>query len=331
MTLTDETRPLAAGAVAPTTEPLVTVVICVYNAGRYLRPSIKSVLAQTHRNLEILIIDDGSTDGCIDTIADLTDPRIRLLRQENSGKPAALNRALRELRGEFFAIHDADDLSHPTRIAEQLAALQADPSLAAVFAGFELLLDDRRVAPTFTPRSPEQCRADIDALRMPAHDATAMFRTKLVRNLRYEESLALGEGRDFILQVGERHPLAVVGACLYSYRVHDDSITVREDGRRDHYDLEVARRAFERRGRPAPAPDAIPRSRSKRHMLVAHWMDSVANLREARRWGEAWRTAWACVWFGGGRPYFWRPLAYAVAPLWLLRRYRRRRMGGGES
>jgi len=306
-------------------EPLVTVVICVYNAGRFLRPSVESVLAQTHRNLEVLIIDDGSTDGCIETIRDLTDPRIRLLHQENRGKPAALNRALAELRGEYFAIHDADDLSHPTRVAEQVAALRADPSLAGVFCGFELILGERRVAPTFAPRTPQQCRADIEALRMPAHDATVMFRTSAVRGLRYEESLALGEGRDFILQVGERFPLAVVGACLYGYRIHDDSITVRNDARREHFDLQVARRACERRGMPPPLPGAIPRSRGKRDMLVAHWMNSVANLRGAGRLRDAWRTAWECVRYGRGRPACWKPLAYAIAPLGLLRWYRGRR------
>ena len=68
---------------------LVTVVICVYNAGAFLRPSVESILSQTYQNLEVILVDDGSTDGCFSAINDLSDPRMRILRQENRGKPAA--------------------------------------------------------------------------------------------------------------------------------------------------------------------------------------------------------------------------------------------------
>src|SRR5688572_5582249 len=86
-------------------EPLVSVIICTYNAGNYLRDSITSVLSQTHRNLEILIVDDGSTDGSVEAAHDaINDERVRWLRQDNAGKPVALNRALNEVRGEYYAI-----------------------------------------------------------------------------------------------------------------------------------------------------------------------------------------------------------------------------------
>lgn len=103
-------------------KPLVSILISVYNAGGYLRPSVQSILSQTYSNLEILIIDDGSTDHCMDTIADLKDPRIRVISQENAGKAVALNRALAVLSGEFYAIQDADDVSYPTRIERQVRA-----------------------------------------------------------------------------------------------------------------------------------------------------------------------------------------------------------------
>src|SRR3954468_10176203 len=89
--------------------PLVTVVMCVYNAGEYLRPSLLSIINQTYRNLDILIIDDGSTDGCFGSVQDLlADERVRVIYQENATKPVAFNRALDQIRGEFYAIQDAD-------------------------------------------------------------------------------------------------------------------------------------------------------------------------------------------------------------------------------
>ena len=74
--------------------PLVSVLIPVYNAGEYLRPALKSIIEQTYSNLEIIVIDDGSTDACIDTITDVKDSRIRIVSQENAGKSAALNYGL---------------------------------------------------------------------------------------------------------------------------------------------------------------------------------------------------------------------------------------------
>ena len=119
--------------------PLVTIVMCVYNAGEYLRPSLLSVVGQTYRNLDILIVDDGSTDGCFESIQDLlSDVRIRITRQANAGKPVAFNRALDMIRGEFYAIQDADDISHPDRIEKQVRAFLDKPELAAVFCGNSL-------------------------------------------------------------------------------------------------------------------------------------------------------------------------------------------------
>ena len=76
--------------------PLVTVIIPVFNAGAYLRPAVESIINQTYSNLEIIIIDDGSTDNCINTITDIIkqDSRVLLISQKNAGKAAALNRAV---------------------------------------------------------------------------------------------------------------------------------------------------------------------------------------------------------------------------------------------
>src|SRR3954453_5720186 len=91
-------------------KPLVSVVIASYNAGDDLRAAVRSVLRQTYQNIEVLLVDDGSTDGSVDRLVEqVTDPRVRVLRQENGGRAAALNRALQEIRGEFYATQDADD------------------------------------------------------------------------------------------------------------------------------------------------------------------------------------------------------------------------------
>ena len=111
--------------------PLVSVLIPTFNAGEYLRPALQSILSQTYSNLEIFIIDDGCTDGCIKTIKDIESNRMHILHQKNLGKASALNNALEIIKGDYWIIQDADDLSYPERVREQLVELINNQNLAA--------------------------------------------------------------------------------------------------------------------------------------------------------------------------------------------------------
>jgi hypothetical protein len=109
--------------------PPITVLMPVYNGADYLAESIATILRQTLREFEFLIINDGSKDGSQAILEDYADrdPRIRLVQQENMGLAATLNRGLAMARGEFVARQDQDDLSAPERLARQLAHMQANP------------------------------------------------------------------------------------------------------------------------------------------------------------------------------------------------------------
>lgn len=312
------------------TDPLVSVVVCTYNAGDYLVGALRSIVRQTHRNLDVLVIDDGSTDGSVEAAkAVIDDPRVRWLYQENAGKPTALNWALREVKGEFYAIQDADDLSYPNRIERLVAAMRAHPEVAAVYSGHDLILDGRRVAPQFRAQSPETCRRDIERFAMPAHDPTGMYRMSMVRGLEYDTDLRVGQGYDYILRVGERWPMLVVGECLYSYRVHASSITRCDPGRRQRLVREVIRRACERRGIPF---EEQPVSKHRLHggvaaaqdnNLAAQFIQSALDQRRERRRLGAVRTGLQCARLHPLDPHYHKALIYALSPWWLIRRLRR--------
>ena len=311
----------------------VTVIICVYNAAGHLLPCVESVLAQTYENLDVIVVDDGSTDGAVDSIRGVEDPRLRILTQENLGKSVALNRAIAASDGEFFAIQDADDLSHPRRIERLVAAMQENPQVAAVFSGHELILNGRRMAPRARAKGPDECRRDIEAMRMPAHDPTGMYRMTLVRGFRYDESVPppFVEGYDYILRVGERWPMMVVGECLYSYRVHAGSITRVDATSRDRLVLEVLRCACERRGidydrwRAAKASKRRKRLEGFEYGLAAHFMESAVDQRREGRFMAAVRTGLACSRLRPWSPRFHKALVYALGPPELVRRLRGRR------
>ena len=100
-------------------KPLISVVMSVYNADRYLRESVKSILDQSFDNFEFIIINDGSTDSSMKILQSFSDPRIRLITQENKGIAASLNEAISLARGRFIARMDADDISLPNRLSQK--------------------------------------------------------------------------------------------------------------------------------------------------------------------------------------------------------------------
>src|SRR5262249_54205625 len=110
--------------------PAVSVVVATYNYGRFLAGALNSALSQTLTNLEIIVVDDGSTDETSEVIRPyLNEPRIKYERTEHVGQPAAKNHGIRLSRAPLVAFLDADDLWLPRKLERQAALFQADPEL----------------------------------------------------------------------------------------------------------------------------------------------------------------------------------------------------------
>ena len=107
--------------------PLVSIITPAYNAGPYIKDTIQSVLRQTYRNFEHIIVDDGSTDNTAEVVRAFTDSRIKYLYQKNSGQSTARNAAIAAAKGKYIALLDADDLFYPEKLAEQAAYMEMHP------------------------------------------------------------------------------------------------------------------------------------------------------------------------------------------------------------
>lgn len=121
--------------------PLITVVICTYNGERYLAATLDSVLTQTYPNMEVVIVDDGSSDATVSIIRQYVerDSRIRWFARKNAGLPASRNYAFTQAQGEWIAIIDQDDLCYPERLVRQVAVAADYPSAGLVFCDTHLI------------------------------------------------------------------------------------------------------------------------------------------------------------------------------------------------
>ncbi|MBW1790042.1 MAG: glycosyltransferase family 2 protein [Deltaproteobacteria bacterium] len=111
--------------------PLISVVIPVFNGERFLKVSLDSIFGQSYRPLEVIVIDDGSTDGTQQVVKQYPE-KIRYRRQDNSGAPSARNRGIGLAKADFISFADADDLWHPAKLERQMARLEAEPTLDVV-------------------------------------------------------------------------------------------------------------------------------------------------------------------------------------------------------
>lgn len=117
---------------------LVSVIIPTYNRGDLIAETIRSVLRQSYKNLEIIVVDDGSTDGTAGIVKGIDDPRVRYIYQDNAGLPAApRNRGIRESRGEYIAFLDSDDIWLRDKIERQVEVLDRNPQVGLVYCRFE--------------------------------------------------------------------------------------------------------------------------------------------------------------------------------------------------
>ena len=127
-------------------QPLISVVMPVYNTARFLRRTMDSVLNQTYRNIQFIVVDDCSTDGSAEILASYDDPRLEIFRmEENSHVCAARNEGARHVRGDYVAIMDSDDVWLPDKLEKQVKVLMESPELGACFTWATIIDEDDQV------------------------------------------------------------------------------------------------------------------------------------------------------------------------------------------
>lgn len=227
---------MSAGAAAA--NALVSVVIPSYNHERYIVPAIESVLAQSHTELELIIIDDGSSDGSVSLIRQIGDNRINLVEQENRGAHSAINRGLEMANGDYLAILNSDDLFHPDRLARCVGHLE-DTGSDLVASWLEVIDQSgatmgikrgwENMLPWGIPDYEQSFAADNDfalnilATNFVATTSNVVFTRRLYSAIGGMRNLRFTHDWDFLLRAAAQFSCSLLAEPLVKYRIHDSN------------------------------------------------------------------------------------------------------------
>jgi glycosyltransferase involved in cell wall biosynthesis len=212
--------------------PTVSVIIPTYNCEAYIRETIDSILDQTFQEFELIVVDDGSTDGT-QGIVESYGAQVRLVRQSNAGVCVARNRGIREARGKYICLMDHDDFWFPDKLATQARLLEGSPETGVVFSEFTLWHPDPSghfPAPLSFAPPPDSEQIDPEYSGWIYHQflldcwmltSTAMFRADVFKKCgTFDESLPYSEDWELWLRISREYPFLKLSRSTTLYRQH---------------------------------------------------------------------------------------------------------------
>lgn len=213
----------------------ISVVMAVYNGEKYLESAVKSIIDQTYRDFELIIINDGSTDGTKTIVDGIRDDRVKVIHSsKNQGVAKARNLGVDIATGEWIAVQDADDISLPARLEEQLRYITAHPDLITVGSHIDCMSDDSKVPPSLL-RSIKNyhnslvTREELMKQRFRtcplAHGSCTFLKEAFVAAGKYDPQYVIVQDYDLWMRMFERGPIENIPQILYQYRVHSNSLS----------------------------------------------------------------------------------------------------------
>lgn len=207
--------------------PAVSVVIPAYNSAAFLRQAIDSVLDQTYSDLEIIVIDDGSSDDT-EAVARSFGDRVSCFRQQNRGVSAARNHGIKLARGQYLAFLDADDLWAPQKLAEQIPLFDQDAEIGLVYSDWGVVSEDGESQASFHSSRPAASGYVFDELVRTGFiltSGTVVRRSCLADVGYFDETLSIAQDYDLWLRICYRWKVAVVNKALVTKRCWDGSLS----------------------------------------------------------------------------------------------------------
>lgn len=310
--------------------PLVSIIIPVYNCQTYVLEAVESVLAQDYPAKQVIVIDDGSTDGSIQKLQSLGDA-IELICVPNGGPARARNTGIARARGEFIAFLDADDVWLPGKLTAQVTYLESHPEVGICYTGWHVWpagAQGRFDRPAFAAQHLGQPAVDESRsgwiygrllFDCELLTTTVMLRAETARRVgSFEPGLIVGEDYDFWLRMAQAAKIARLDCVGALYRVLPTSASRVPHSR--NYEHEVISAAMARFGLRSPDGSTVPEPAARQRLDQLTFQHGYMHLRKGnpqvairafgrmlrrqpwrlRLWGHAACAVWRSAWFRPG-------------------------------
>jgi glycosyltransferase involved in cell wall biosynthesis len=294
--------------------PLLSVVIPAYNSARFIGEAIESVLAQGHSEIELLVVDDGSTDDTAQLVARHGNP-VTLIRQANAGAAVARNTGMRAARGRYIAFLDADDVWLPGKIDAQLAHLEQHRDVSLCCTRWDLLHPDS--SGTYVIDPPESGRSASDfrsystltyadlLLDCDVWTSTVVVKRELIHQMGgFDPALRRGQDYDYWLRASRVTPIHRLDASLALYRMGSGHAKKFPD---KNWELAVVNKALEQWGATGPEGRGLSPRQVRRRLWQLHFRFGYGQL-SLGRLGAAQEAFLAALrqrpWHAGTFRYF---------------------------
>lgn len=207
---------------APAITPKVSVILPVFNGSLTVEQTVRSILNQTLAETELIVIDDGSTDGTVARLGTIEDSRVRVIRlPKNVGRSAARNVGIAEARAPYIAMIDADDVSYADRLHVQVSFMEAHPEIAMCGTWAHVVDPSGRRLEWRQPQEPDAIKRSILRSNPFIHCTIMLRRWVLDETGLFDTSLEPGEDYDLYLRVAARHRVCNLPYFLGEYRSHN--------------------------------------------------------------------------------------------------------------
>lgn len=303
--------------------PLVSVIIPVFNNANTLDDALSSVFAQDYDNLEVIVINDGSSDNSKDVLSKFSDT-IRLIEQTNSGSAVARTRGIKEAKGKYIAFIDADDMWTQWKISSQVKYLEKHKDIGMVFNAWLEIHGENDRLPIFSSESDLSAVDETVSgwiytkllLECIVHTSSVLMLKRLCDEIGdFDANLKCGQDYDYWIRASQITKITKLRSILSGYRIHPDSITNKMSEK--NYEAAVLSKAISNYGLCDAAGNSISNG-IMRNRLANCWKDFCWKAYHSKTYSLSLQASIKMIHY---RPFWYLGWAYLLATILRMMRH----------